>query len=212
MMFASRMMCACGHIGANIASLRNEVEQHHICEANASYRVAIHHLTNNRFYDIITVIGGVAMKRMIESQITLLSQTNEISLPVKISYTDNEVEITLKYNNIEYCGTGSDHLWVDAFADLQRKLPHGIFLACCMTCRHGNMCPYGNKENQLYCTKDVLITSKDSVIELMHDKGYDSFFKREVSSIHCCDDFIYQSNDCYTYNDYLYQLQKTKGV
>ena len=32
------MMCACGHIGANIASLRNEVEQHHICEANASYR------------------------------------------------------------------------------------------------------------------------------------------------------------------------------
>ena len=40
-----RMMCACGHIGANIASLRNEVEQHHICEANASYRrKAMHHL------------------------------------------------------------------------------------------------------------------------------------------------------------------------
>ena len=55
------MMCACGHIGANIASLRNAVEQHHfersekhhcerneqhhICEANASYRPqAIHHL------------------------------------------------------------------------------------------------------------------------------------------------------------------------
>ena len=148
------------------------------------------------------------MKRIIESQITLLSQTNEISLPIKISYTDNEVEITLKYNNIEYCGTGSDYLWVDAFANLQRKLPHGIFLACCMTCRHGNMCPYGNKENQLYCTKDVKITSKDSVIELMDDKGYDSFFERAVSSIHCCDDFIYQSDDCYTYNDYLYHLQK----
>ena len=38
MIFASRMMCAWRHIGANIASLRNEVEQHHICEANASYR------------------------------------------------------------------------------------------------------------------------------------------------------------------------------
>ena len=175
------------------ARLRNGVEQH---------------LTKNRFYDMITAIGGVAMKRIIESQITLLSQTNEISLPVKISYTDNEVEITLKYNNIEYCGTGSDYLWVDAFADLQRKLPHGIFLACCMTCRHGNMCPYGNKENQLYCTKDVLLNSKDDVIELMDDKGYESFFEREVSSIHCCDDFIYQSDDCYTYNDYLYHLQE----
>ena len=33
------------HIGANIASLRNEVAQHHICEANASYRrKAMHHL------------------------------------------------------------------------------------------------------------------------------------------------------------------------
>jgi len=148
------------------------------------------------------------MKKIIESQIFVLSKTNKVSVPVKISYTDNEVEIILKYNNIEYCGTGRDYLWVDAFANLQRKLPHGIFLACCMTCRHGTMCPYGNKENQLYCTKDVKITSKDSVIELMDDKGHDSFFERAVSSIHCCDDFIYQSDDCYTYNDYLYHLQK----
>ena len=146
------------------------------------------------------------MKKIIESQITLLSQTNKISLPVKISYTDNEVEIILKYNNIEYCGTGRDYLWVDAFANLQRKLPHGIFLACCMTCRHGTMCPYGNKENQLYCTKDVIITSKDDVIELI-DKDA-SFFERAVSSINCCDDFVYQCDDYYTYNDYLYHLQK----
>ena len=76
------------------------------------------------------------MKEIIESQITLLAQTNKISLPVKISYTDNEVEIILKYNNIEYCGTGRDYLWVDAFADLQAKLPSNTQLACCMTCRH----------------------------------------------------------------------------
>jgi len=30
-------VCLTAH-WANIASLRNEVEQHHICEANASYR------------------------------------------------------------------------------------------------------------------------------------------------------------------------------
>ena len=146
------------------------------------------------------------MKEIIESQITLRSQTNEISLPVKISYTDTEVEITLKYNNIEYCGTGMDYLWVDAFADLQRKLPHGTLLACCMTCRHGNMCPYGNKENQLFCTKNVLLTSKDDVIELI-DKDT-SFFDRAVTTIDFCDDFRYQSDDYYTYNDFLYRLQK----
>jgi len=37
-------VCLAAH-WANIASLRNEVEQHHFCEANASYRrKAMHHL------------------------------------------------------------------------------------------------------------------------------------------------------------------------
>ena len=145
---------------------------------------------------------------IIESQISLFSSTSKVSVPIQIRYTDDSVEITVSYNDTEYCAKGKDHLWADAFADLQAKLPSNTQLACCMTCRHGNMCPYGNKENQLYCTKDVLLNSKDDVIELMDDKGYDSFFEREVSSIHCCDDFIYQSEDSYTYNDYLYHLQK----
>ena len=148
------------------------------------------------------------MKKIIESQISLFSQTNKVSVPVQICYTDDSVEMTVNYNGTEYCATGNDHLWVDAFADIQRKLPSNTQLACCMTCRHGNMCPYGNDKNQLFCTKDVVLTSKDDVIELMYHKGHDSFFKRAVLSIHCCDDFIYQSDDCYTYNDYLYHLQR----
>ena len=148
------------------------------------------------------------MKKIIESQISLFSSTSKVSVPIQICYTDDEVEITINYNGAEYCATGKDYLWVDAFANLQRKLPHGIFLACCMTCRHGNMCPYGNKENQLYCTKDVLLNSKDDVIELMYYKGHASFFERAVSSTNCCDDFVYQCDDYYTYNDYLYHLQK----
>ena len=148
------------------------------------------------------------MKKIIESQISLFSSTSKVSVPIQICYTDDEVEITINYNGAEYCAKGKDYLWVDAFADLQRKLPSDIQLACCMTCRHGNMCPYGNDKNQLFCTKDVVLTSKDDVIELMYNKGHDSFFEREVSSIHCCDDFIYQSEDSYTYNDYLYHLQK----
>ena len=148
------------------------------------------------------------MKKIIESQIFVLSKTNKVSVPIQICYTNDDVEITVSYNDTEYFAKGKDHLWVDAFADLQAKLPSNTQLACCMTCRHGNMCPYGNKENQLFCTKDVQLTSKDDVIELMYYKGHASFFEREVSSIHCCDDFIYQSEDSYTYNDYLYHLHK----
>jgi hypothetical protein len=36
----------------------------------------------------------------------------------------------------------------------------------------------------------------------------DSFEKRAVPAFAFCEDFVYQSEDCYTYNDYLYQRNK----
>ena len=68
MMLAPPMMtaspndvCLAAHL-ANIASLRNEVEQHHYAKHNIISPQAIHYLKNNRFYGIIAVMGGVAMK------------------------------------------------------------------------------------------------------------------------------------------------------
>lgn len=146
------------------------------------------------------------MKNIIESRIFLLSETNKISLPIQICYADNEIEITLKHNGAEYCATGKDYLWVDAFANLQKKLPSGTLLACCMTCRHGNMCPYGNKENQLFCTKDIHIKSKEDMCNLFDHTNAE---ERSVASLDFCDDFVYQSDEYYTYNDYLYRLKIT---
>ena len=105
--------------------------------------------------------GECKMKKSIQEHITLLSPTDIIIAPIQINYDNDEdvanpVEINLTYNGVIYQGKGTDHLWVDAFADLQNRLPHGIKLACCMTCRHGNMCPYGNRENQLFCTRDLV--------------------------------------------------------
>lgn len=151
------------------------------------------------------------MKKIIEEYITLLSPTEKMNTPIQINYDDgedgvNSVEINLIYNGVLYQGKGRDHLWVDAFADLQNKLPHNIKLACCMTCRHGNMCPYGNKENQLFCTRDIIIASKDDIVDLIDNS--DSFVKRAVSSNKYCDRFVYQNDDYYTYNDYLYYLER----
>ena len=151
------------------------------------------------------------MKRIIQSQISLFSSTSKVSVPIQICYTDDEVEITINYNGAKYCATGKDNLWVDAFADLQRKLPSDIQLACCMTCRHGNMCPYGNSENELYCTKGLKVENEDDLCDL-----FDAYLTNDpnillkVSSFNYCDNFVYQSDDYYTYNDYLYQLNKKK--
>ena len=154
------------------------------------------------------------MKNIIQEHITLLSPTDIIIAPIQINYDDSEeaitlVEINLTYNGVIYQGNGTDYLWADAFADLQSKLPHDVKLACCMTCRHGNMCPYGNEVNQLFCTKDVAIASKDDIIKLI-DKD-SSFGERVVASIQYCKDFIYQSDDFYTYNDYLHHFVNIKS-
>ncbi len=151
------------------------------------------------------------MEKLIEAHITLLSPTDKITAFVQIHYDDSDVadtpvKICLTYNNTLYQGNGTDYLWMDAFADLQRKLPSDIKIACCMTCRHGNMCPYGNAENELFCTKDLIINSKDDMINLFDETDPDA--ERKVSSIDYCNDFVYQSGDFYTYNDYLYELQE----
>ena len=154
------------------------------------------------------------MKNVLRANVPLLTSNGKTIVPIEITYDDSEsianpqTESTLLYNGIEYKGYGADYLWTDTIADLQMKLPKDVKIACCMTCRHGNMCPYGNTENQLFCTKDIRITSKEDMCNLFDQT--DPFEERSVASLDFCDDFVYQSDENYTYNDYLYQLNKKK--
>jgi len=152
------------------------------------------------------------MKKVLRAKVPLLTSNGKTMVPIEIAYDDSEVvtdpisEISLLYNGIEYKGIGADYLWTDALADLQAKLPKTVKIACCMTCRHGNMCPYGNKENQLICTKGITITSKEDMIDLFDQT--DPFEERAVASLDFCEYFVYQSDDYYTYNDFFYQLSQ----
>ena len=152
------------------------------------------------------------MEKILRTAVPLLTPTGKVIVPMKVIY-DNiddranlKSQITLLYDGVEYKGTGTEYLWTDTLADLQTRLPENVIITCCMTCRHGNMCPYGNAENQLFCTKDLKITSKEDMCNLFDQA--DPFEERVVASLDYCDDFIYQSGDFYTYNDYLCQLNK----
>ena len=152
------------------------------------------------------------MKKTFNEQITLISPTDKSTVPFKLEYEEDDKHhthsvITLTYKDVEYTGEGTDWLWVDTFADLQSKLPDNVELACCLTCRHGNMCPYGNKENQLFCTKNFDITSKMDMCDLF-DKQIVYNENIEVFAYGYCDNFIYQSKDYYTYNDYIFRLEE----
>ena len=152
------------------------------------------------------------MKKLLHAEVPLLTPNGKTMVPIVITYDDSKVianpqsEINLLYNGKEYNGYGAVYLWTDTLANLQMKLPNDVKLACCMTCRHGNMCPYGNEENQLICTKGITITSKEDVLDLFDQTN--PFEERAVASFDFCEDFVYQSDDYYTYNDYFYHLSR----
>ncbi len=157
------------------------------------------------------------MKEELKSKITLLTPTGKITVPVDITYTYDVVNgfernqncvISLTYNGKEYKGVGSDYIDEYTVSDLEKNLPDDVRVQCCLACRHGNMCPYGNSDGEVFCTKDLMINSKEDVCNLFDYT--DPFEERSVNSLHYCEDFKFQSDDFYTYNSYLHSLRKKK--
>lgn len=141
----------------------------------------------------------------ITCDVHILSHSEEV-------YDDkSNIRVTLSYEGKVIQGCGKDYFWVEAFADLQKKLPENIRLKCCLNCRHGNMCPYGNKPGEVFCTKKAIIKNKDdmlSYIDNMNDNHEWEKSSRFYTDV--CEDFVEQSDDYYTYNDYLYWLNKNR--
>lgn len=116
------------------------------------------------------------------------------------------VSVGVTYKGKEIWAQGTDYLWVDAFANLEKRLPDGVAIKCCMTCRHGNMCPYGNWPGELFCTKDLIIGSKDDMIDLFDKEDENTMDLRKRKVTDSCGEYCHQSWDYYTYNDYLYYV------
>lgn len=116
------------------------------------------------------------------------------------------VDICCKYDGKYYLGHGNDYLWIDAFADLQKHLPKEVELKCCLTCRYGNLCPVGNNINEVFCTKDVAISQKSDLFFYTEDETERE--KRARKYCYVCEEYLPQSTEFYTYNDYLYFLNE----
>ena len=135
-----------------------------------------------------------------DCDIHILSQSEDV-------YDDqSDIRVTLFYNKNTYEGYGKDYFWVESFADLQKKLPDGVRLNCCLNCRHGNMCPFGNPPGEVFCTNGEIINSKDDMISYIDNNP--EWYKNSRFYTDVCESFVEQTDDYYTYNDYLYWLNK----
>ncbi len=146
------------------------------------------------------------MKKII-TNINLIKSAIVFKVPMRVILNekeddDTEVEITVVYDGKEYVGKGKDDLWLYAFVDLQKKLPKNIKIACCITCKHGNMCPFGDIPRELLCTKKLKISDKSDIVDLFDDKVFYENNKTLCDSY--CNDYELQSDNYYTYSDYNY--------
>ena len=137
-----------------------------------------------------------------------LSVSNDhITVPIVITHKESEVdaEVTVRiiYQENEYSGLGRSLEWTDAFANLQKALPDGVNIQCCMTCKHGTLCPYGNIPDYILCSKNVVINDKEDVLDWLDKANVEDIKK---SSLSLCEQYAASNENDYTYNDYLYYL------
>ncbi len=161
------------------------------------------------------------LHKQYRSNITLMTPDGETETKIRIICHEEDVynpdgqleeapivTVGIEYDGKEYWGQGKAYTWEDAFADLQKKLPDGVFLKCCLTCRHGNMCPYGDEPGTLFCTKEFDIRSPKDMCSLFDDNENSKIFDRTKNVTDRCKEYRPQNKDDYTYNDFLYYLEQ----
>ena len=149
------------------------------------------------------------MKKSIK--VKLIESGRDINVSATIEEDNSlshKVEMSVVYKDKTYIGIGSSELFADAFADLSSKLPDDVVVACCMTCKFGNMCPFGDVPGELYCTKNYQVKDKGELAELCNDDIFRNNTKVSFDSF--CSSFSHQSIDYFTYNDYRYKYYSDK--
>ena len=151
-----------------------------------------------------------------ETILHLMTPDGGVSVPITVRFIGSESPVTsnnvtsmslhLVYDNCEYVGIGTKYPYMDAFANLQKQLPNGILLKACVNCVHGNLCPYGDLPNLLFCTKQFAITEKMDLVRLIANNSLTNQNDRTFTDI--CEDFQMQTSDTYSYSDYLYYLSE----
>ena len=148
---------------------------------------------------------------IIKKQIRILNNNEPQILELVISFDqddlDEATEMTIKtqFEGKEISAAGIHYPFVDAYAALQNKLPESAKLTGCVTCRQGNMCPVGNRLDEVFGTKDLTVTCKSDLYFYTEEESETKRRSRKYTAF--CDDYAPQKKDVFTYNDYLLDLQ-----
>ncbi len=105
---------------------------------------------------------------------------------------------------MEHFGTVQEETTEEALLQLAKALPEGWRLRCCLSCCHGNFCPVGDEDNEIFCGKGLELQCKEDIFRITEDSAERETRRRTL--MHCCPEFKPASAEHYTYNDYLSRL------
>lgn len=150
----------------------------------------------------------------ITDTLILMTQEGEKTVEATVQYDgryseDLEPCLSFAFDGKNYFSQKRYYNFDELFAEMQNQLPKGVYIKCCVTCRHGNFCPYGNYPDEIFCTKDVTIKNCGDVCRYTADIEKERQNRLRKSTF-CCNDYKIQTEDFFTYNDFLYFLDKYK--
>ncbi len=153
------------------------------------------------------------LHKQYKKELTLATPNGDVKKEIIIIFNDESildadtpaVSISLFYEGNYILGKGEDFLGTDAFANLQKNLPQGVSLKCCLNCKHGNMCPVGNVPFELFCTQDVKISQKSDLY--FYTEDFQERVKRLRNYTDICEKYCEPTSEDYVYTDYLFYLK-----
>jgi len=83
------------------------------------------------------------------------------------------------------------------FRKLSRILSDRYEIHSCYTCRYGNFCPYGDRENEIFCINDFAPKSKEDILFIFQDRA--EMDKRSHTLFDICDEHKPCGNNYWTY-------------
>ncbi len=125
-------------------------------------------------------------------------------IPTKMIFEQlNEDEIQsihfeLDLGNRQFVSNSSDVTEL-AIVNFQQILPSNINIACCESCRHGNFCPFGDNDNEVFCFKDLSFSNKMDVCDFFNNNYPEDRIRKLLDY---CTDYKSITNEYYTYNDW----------
>ena len=104
----------------------------------------------------------------------------------------SKVKLIVDENIIEISGDCTESV----FRKLSQKISNRYEIHSCYTCRYGNFCPYGDKDNEIFCINDFEPKCKEEVLFIFQDEEEMKKRKRTLFDIcsgfkHCSDDYWY---------------------